>query len=347
MRRSGKSLTRTLGCVAVVMLLLATLPASVLAGESTLRVTGNTTLTEDFAGSIVIAKNGVTLDCAGHRIIGTGTGRGISVDKRLGVTVRNCDVLGFSVGFWVTSTSGSTFEGNNSHGNLVPGGGDASWVAGAGFWFQSVSENRILNNNSYNNEGDGFDAFNASANLIAGNTASNDLAGFFLGDNVKGNTLEANTATSNRAYGYVLTGRASDNVLVGNVATDNGYSGFELASVKAVTGTHLDDNTATGSPYGFLLWGGATDNSLTNNTATANLNGGFALAGASSNHLVGNNGSANLRFGFAVTADAASNTLSENVACNNPVWDAIQLEPNLGNVWTDNEFCTTSGIPTP
>ena len=42
--------------------------------------------------------DGITLDCAGHSIIGPGSGNGIYLRDRTGVTVRNCHVSNFEIG---------------------------------------------------------------------------------------------------------------------------------------------------------------------------------------------------------------------------------------------------------
>ena len=140
-----------------------------------------------------------------------------------------------------------------------------------------------------------------------------------------------------------------DNTLRGNTANDNGGDGFNIsASPQWPSSTNeLTDNTATGNGgVGFNLNSGTMANVLTLNTANTNGIAGFVVLDASSaNELRENAAHGNVRFGFAVTADAVSNTLTQNVACENPEWDAIQFEPNLGNVWTDNAFCTSSGIP--
>ena len=119
----------------VVLPLVALLPGQALAnGTATMRVTSNTTLTDDFVGSVVIARDGVTLDCQGHSIIGNGNGRGVLVDKRSGVTVRNCDVSNFVTGFVVASTSQSTFEYNSSHDSVLANPNQTpGWISGAGF----------------------------------------------------------------------------------------------------------------------------------------------------------------------------------------------------------------------
>ena len=56
--------------VACLVFVLAASPAS--ATTETLTITSTTTLTEDHYGSVVIAADNITLDCAGHSVIGPG-----------------------------------------------------------------------------------------------------------------------------------------------------------------------------------------------------------------------------------------------------------------------------------
>jgi len=74
------------------------------AGTGPLLITSSTTLTEDQYGPITIAASGVTLDCAGHRVVGPGFA-GIYLGPVSSVTVKNCQVSGFRFGYYLTATS--------------------------------------------------------------------------------------------------------------------------------------------------------------------------------------------------------------------------------------------------
>src|SRR4051794_29760219 len=66
-------------------------------------VTTNTTLTEDHYGQILVRADGVTLNCAGHHIFGPGFA-GVDLKSVTGVTVKNCNVSGHKVGFFISSS---------------------------------------------------------------------------------------------------------------------------------------------------------------------------------------------------------------------------------------------------
>ena len=95
-------------CALLAALAAAVLPLGSTAVGSTgsLSITKDTVLTEDHRGTISIDADGVTLDCAGHRVVGSGydlaTGvgdfAGISLRGRSDITVKGCTITGFKVG---------------------------------------------------------------------------------------------------------------------------------------------------------------------------------------------------------------------------------------------------------
>jgi parallel beta-helix repeat protein len=351
---------------------------TVLAGEAgatpsdTLKVTTNTTLSADFTGYVVIAKDDVTLDCNGHRIIGSGGGRGVSVEKRRGVTVRNCDVSNFATGVWITSTSASRFEGIRSHHNAAPGG-SGGFSLGAGFWMQSSSGNVLVGNSAQHNSVDGIDAFNSADNLFEGNQSDeNGLAGWFLGNGSDNNTLVSNSAAFNRnERGFIIADGASNNFLTGNTAQGNGGCGFSVAgnmhpSVGNVLSgnaagenacgfalsldardTLLAGNIAGSNDRGFIVEAGARNNTLTGNTANDNEGAGVELDAADANVITLNTANHNGFAGIAVLNGAANNLFDSNSAAGNGIVDALQdlASTTTGNIWTNNIFGTTINIP--
>ena len=87
------------------------------ATNGTLTITEDTTLTEDHTGDIVIVVHDVTLDCDDRTVTGSGSGTGIRLADRTGVTVRNCHVTRFTIGFHLLGSSDNTFEENTAIGN--------------------------------------------------------------------------------------------------------------------------------------------------------------------------------------------------------------------------------------
>ena len=101
----------------VMIAAVAVLPVPVSATADPLIITATTTLTANHIGNIIIATDGVTLDCAGFVVIGSGgpaAGSGIELQGRTGVTVKNCIVTNFNAGFRLTSFAAEPTSSANS-----------------------------------------------------------------------------------------------------------------------------------------------------------------------------------------------------------------------------------------
>jgi parallel beta-helix repeat protein len=182
----------------------------------------DTTLIQNHNGHITIGTDNVTLDCAGHTITGHGApldgsgGSGIGIFERTGVTVKNCHVTNFSIGFALGDTSGNKLDSNRATGN---------------------------NTN--------FDLSGADNNTLSNNVAEGPGAGFALGDDNFDNTLANNTAigtpgTSNwgNSVGFTVHG-GPDNLSSGNVFTGNTATGTArgIVDVTSGSGTAGTNNT--------------------------------------------------------------------------------------------------------
>jgi parallel beta-helix repeat protein len=165
----------------------------------TLTITTDTTLTEDYFGQIVIGADGVTLDGDDHMIIGPSPGIyifdpniewgvtiGILLEGRTGVTIKNCHVTGFAIGFGLYDSDENTLKGNTAN--------DNAWT---GFVLSSSSNNTLLNNTANNGiEGVGFALEMSFENTLKGNTANDNYQGFSL-EECNGNLFFHNTLINN------------------------------------------------------------------------------------------------------------------------------------------------------
>jgi len=100
---------------ALPLLLLLLMPMGVAAHDPVdgHEIHEDTTLTADHLGVLAIKADTVTLDCAGHEVIGVGNANiGILLEGRTGVTVKNCRVRNFRIGFHLSLSSGNILEGN-------------------------------------------------------------------------------------------------------------------------------------------------------------------------------------------------------------------------------------------
>ncbi len=209
-------------------------------------ITTNTTLKANIGpcpgNGIIIAASGVTLNCFGHTISGTGTisssfPTGISFAEVTGVTVKNCIVTGFMEGFMFVGSSGNTITGNTAVKNLDNG-----------FLVYSDSGDTFTSNSASGNNV-GFLLYSTSGSTLSSNTASGNGVGFALAYSASSNTLIGNTAMSNFGPGFYILSSGS-NILKGNTANKNADSGFYVDSSSNANTLSL--NTAnSNAKYGY------------------------------------------------------------------------------------------------
>jgi parallel beta-helix repeat protein len=141
-------------------------------------ITGNTTLTADHVGGIVIGTHGIVLDCNGRRI--SGAAAGITLNGKTGVTVKNCVVTNTVNGIVLSSSSGNTFEANTVEGNA--GGFQLTTSVGNtfkgntarrngqfGFRVEGASTGNILRGNTIASNARGLDVVSSSGNFVINN----------------------------------------------------------------------------------------------------------------------------------------------------------------------------------
>ncbi len=239
-----------LGAVLTAFVLcLALLPAvAASATVGTMQVAADTTLTEDHTGPIEIVGDNITLDCAGHMVVGFGYGVGIALSDRSGVTVRNCNVHGFESGFRLLRSTGNTLTDSTAGGNSE-----------FGFLLSEGSDANVLSRNVAERNGvAGFEVDHSSGNTIDMNRAiANDTAepwvvtsaGFRITES-DGNTITRNSAEDNETGFFVWLESASGNVFIDNDAHRNRTLGFHDTTMGGSgdggTDNEYGDNYCTG-----------------------------------------------------------------------------------------------------
>jgi parallel beta-helix repeat protein len=287
-------------------------------------ITQNTTLSGDLSKPVVIAADNITLDCAGYAVQGPPASGilgsvGIRLDGHNGVTVKNCVISGFETGVRVVLAHANRLENNTANSNSFAG-----FVLGA-----------------------------AVNNVLIGNEASsNGLYGFDLSVATQGNRFEGNTVDSNGHSGF-LVNNASDNVLIDNVIHGSGTNGiWMLSSLRnVVQGNQLQ----YGGGDGLRVEAGSNNNTIQDNTSVFNLGDGFEVNGSSNNSFIANRADENEEYGFRVVNASLNNRFTGNGGCENGIPDAGDPAGQLafsdafvgrssrGNVWTQSQFCNTSG----
>ena len=222
-----------LGVGGLSLLLFSLLPIPAHATNGTLTINADTTLTEDHAGDIIIAADGVTLDCDGHTVTGPGVAVspsiGIDLTGRTGVTVKNCHVTNFPSGFFLMDSSDNTLKKNTATQNDT------------GFFLMDSSDNTLKKNTATQNDTGFFLGLDSSGNTLTRNAATGNNNGFLLRSEAIDNTLTENTAIGNNNNGFLLND-VFNNTLTGNTANDNPNIGF-LVDVESF-GNFLVENEA-------------------------------------------------------------------------------------------------------
>lgn len=119
------------------------------------------TLTTDVYQTIVIDKDNLTLDGAGHTITGSGWGNGLYLCQRSNVTVKNCVFSKFYIGILLFIGSSNTLTNNITNDNRY------------GIYLHSGSSNTLTKNTIYNNQF-GIKLYNCNLNKVYNNNFINN-----------------------------------------------------------------------------------------------------------------------------------------------------------------------------
>ena len=158
-------------------------------------VSHDLTLDQDYSctgSGITIVADNITLDCAGHKISGSGSGgyKGIYLSGRKGVTIKNCELSNFYEGMVLSESSYNT----------------------------------ISNITTRNNRQHGIEFYLSNNNAITGSTvADTEISGVYL-DLSNKNTISDSDITKNYINLHLLY--SSNNIIANNRITENAYEGY-------------------------------------------------------------------------------------------------------------------------
>jgi len=206
---------------------------------SPLRIYDNTTLPPngEYHQPVIIMADNITFDCNGSTFIGDKTGVGILLQRRSGVTIRNCRVRNFDVGLYVQQGRNFLFERNDFSGNYVDDDynvEDLKPYPHGGVILNAVQRSRLVGNRSDGNM-HGIQVLNSSRMLLLQNTTSKNRGWgiYFYGttaSQVFSNTVDYNNRSCPQwgkdagcgAAGIVLTQQSDHNFIGWNTMRYNG-----------------------------------------------------------------------------------------------------------------------------
>jgi len=253
-----------------------------------------------------IGAPGITVSCgaaAPKVITGTGANLGFVNPGFANVTIRNCVMQKFFIGFDLLGVA-------NNH--LI--NDQALLNSGTGFNIFKVVFSTFTKDVATSNSGDGFNETYGVSNQYGGDVARSNLVnGFeFIGSTTTptNDLVFSSTSVGNSASGFALTS-TSGSTFVSDTANNN----------------HLD---------GFFLRFGSNGNLLTSNTATINgvagvAGAGFEIDSSGLNQVVNNVAKKNIAYGIHLDANTFQNKIFVNADNVNGLFDRID---NSGGPYT-------------
>ncbi len=291
------------------------------------------TLTTNLAETVQIDNDGITLNGNGHTIMGSGTGSGVYLLGRSGVTIKSLTVKNFTDGIYFDNHPPNSSFGNTLIDNIA----NSNYRNGIYFSY-SGGRNNLTNNTANLNLGSGIVLEEGSSNstLLFNNASYNNKTGIYLFHS-SNNMLIGNNASNNVENG-VLSYQGSTNTLKNNILNSNRYGIFFVSSFRS---TFINNIANSNYGDGVFIYSYSSENNLINNTANLNLGSGIVLGFADSNNtLLGNNVSNNNNSGIYVAYSLHNNTVTGNTASNNSY--GIYLQSSTNNTIYNNIFNNTN-----
>jgi len=286
------------------------------------------TLTTDVSEAIQIDSDNITLDGAGHTVTGSGTGTGIYLSSRTGVTIKNVKVQSFHYGIMLAYSTNNTLISNVSYYN-----------SNHGFVVYRSSYNNLSGNGAFTNDYSGI-----SINLSSNNTVTDNRVLYNTNRGIntyrsRYNSLTYNTI-SNNGTGIYAHEYSDNNILSGNTISYNNGTGIVVVRSSSLT---MDSNTISNNlGSGLLFTGNTNNNTLSNNTVLDNNAEGIIIYIGSNNTLIENTVSFNGKTGIIIySKDSLSvsfdNTLTNNIASNNGDHGILIGSFSYNNILSNNE----------
>jgi len=272
-------------------------------------------MTGNLGSSIVIEKDNIVFNGAGHTIQGSGSGNGIEMAGRNNVTIKNVEVRGFYQGIIIY---------NSSSGNSV-------------FGVRAID-------NSYG----GIRIDSSTNNNVAENTVVGGAEGIILSGSAGNNSIVRNTIEGNEFYGVNLIA-TSNNLVKGNNISDCYWHGICVWMFSC--NNVLVENNVTKCRVGIEVSYSSNNNTVSNNCFAMNQILGVAIGyripesgpdwgGAADNHIIENNITDN-NLGIELIYSKNNTIFHNNIEENNNsaaiigsyfnVWD----DGTIGNHWSD------------
>jgi parallel beta-helix repeat protein len=352
----------------------------VVEGTSLIICTGNVyTFKADIGRTIVVLRDGIIIDGAGHGLQGSGSSVGFFLQARNDVEIRNVTISNFEIGIKFTcliygstaAATGNTVSANkivnNTYGVVfsdpytsvtlrnnefldnkyailddVANGNDvdaSNTVNGKPVYYWVNQHDKIIPSNA------GFVVLkNCSDVTVKDLDLEGNYQGILLyytnGSVVKGNFL------ANNAEGITLR-HAFNNTVAGNRIYDNGGHGVHLeynSGGNVVSGNRIETNGGDGVYDGYYSYGGSLGNRVTQNQITNNSGNGVTLYVEQDSEISGNNITLNGGCGIRLAYGTTNITVKGNFIAKNGL--GIQIESPVQTIVTTDTVVNGTVVKT-
>ncbi len=174
------------------------------------------TFTNDLFVQVVVQRNNIVIDGAGHVLRRNGTGRGVDLTERNNVTVRNLQIENFTSGIWMQQSSDIKIMENTITNNTY------------GIWLWGFNNTVWRNKIEFNMDTGVVVDLGSANNTIVGNTVGGNAKGFWLNMTSQNHFYYNNIVGNGKQLGISYYGYANlwDNGFEGNYWGD--YTGVDI-----------------------------------------------------------------------------------------------------------------------
>jgi len=263
-------------------------------------------ITSDADPAIVVERDNIMVDGSGFMVEGTGAilFRGIYLNGRSNVTIKNTAIEAFDCGIFLASSSNNIIGNNITANNYC------------GIWLYSPSSGNSISGNNITNNGVGILLDSSSNNIVSGNNIANNGHGIYLSRS-SNNCIAQNNLTANDWFGMRIEASSSNNSITENTITD-GSIGDARAAISLLSSSYCNvaRNSLERNNKG-LMFEYADDNTVVENEIVGNLEG-FSIASCSNNFIIHNSFIDNTKYVILNSTN---------------LWNASY--PSGGNYWSD------------
>ncbi|MBC7129636.1 right-handed parallel beta-helix repeat-containing protein [Candidatus Bathyarchaeota archaeon] len=338
------------------------------------------TLTDDIYSTIVVLRDNVVIDGAGHVLKGDGNGTGIFLQERNGVTIKNLKICNFEYGIkftWLNFGPPAYKRSNRVYSNIITNntygivfydfssGSEVSdnYIANNTYGVAVATSGVVFRNNQFwNNDFAISENVYVTSNIDTSNMVNGKPIYYWVGQRDKTVPSDAGWVVLKNCSGIIVEGLSiehntygillcytTNSKITGNIVKNNLYGIMLWGSSSNIISRNIIMNN---EGYGIRLDGNSNNNIISNNKITANAGDGINFETATSNTIYGNhitgNGGNGIFFRNIQDSNVIGNNISFNKGCGigfgygpNGTIKENHISKNEKGIWISNAFENT------